>query len=257
MNQNSNVINRRGRFQGVWQIFCYNWPWFVGSAAFKLLTLVVITLLPMPFVLKALLLTAASLAILGATLSLVASHWIYDRSEINRWTWVKRCLPAAPAAWTNIHAGLDESSEPLSDLYGHTARQVLDIYDPTTMTEPAIKRARASHAVTIPCVKAKADCLPLSSDSQDCIFMIFAAHEVRDPVERDQLFAEAARALAPGGRLVLVEHLRDLANAVAFGPGCFHFLPKQEWLRVTVKAGLSLVSEEKITPFVSVFVFEK
>lgn len=256
-NHNDQVSPQRGQYQGVWQIFCYNWPWFVGSAALKVGALAAVLLLPLPALLQVLLLGGATLAVAGAVVSLAAAHWIYDRSEIYRFTWVKRCLPAPPASWVNIHSGLDETSAALARLYPGSKRLVLDIYNPETMTEPAIKRARLRNPSPIPAVAAKVQALPLAPAASDCVFLIFAAHEVRCPREREELFAQLAKALVPGGRVVLVEHLRDLANAAAFGPGYFHFLPRQEWLRVSSLAGFSLVSEEKVTPFVSIFTFEK
>jgi hypothetical protein len=83
------------------------------------------------------------------------------------------------------------------------------------------------------------------------------AHEIRKADERDNFFAEVGRILAVDGRIVLVEHFRDIFNALAFGPGFFHFLPRSEWLRVTAKAGLEVEREKTVTPFVRVLVFRK
>ena len=83
-----------------------------------------------------------------------------------------------------------------------------------------------------------------------------AAHELRAPGALAGALAEARRILVPAGRVVVVEHLRDGANALAFGPGVFHFYPSRRWLEVARAADLSLAVELHLTPFVRAFVFE-
>jgi hypothetical protein len=83
---------------------------------------------------------------------------------------------------------------------------------------------------------------------------ILAIHELRRPGQRAAWFREAKRCLAPGGRVVIVEHPRDLANAVAFGPGIRHFHPLRRWRESWQAAGLVLRDEFRVTPFLRVFV---
>jgi len=51
---------------------------------------------------------------------------------------------------------------------------------------------------------ASIDRLPVSDASQDVVFVLFAAHEIRDADDRVRFFAEARRALAPGGLVAYV-----------------------------------------------------
>lgn len=130
----------------------------------------------------------------------------------------------------------------------------LFFYDPAVQTEPSIARARRAYPhPPVPARPARFDALPLPEADADVALLILAAHEVRTPAGRDALFAEVARVLHPGGQAVLVEHGRDLANALAFGPGVLRFFPPAEWRRVARAAGFSVHRETRITPFVRVF----
>jgi len=82
---------------------------------------------------------------------------------------------------------------------------------------------------------------------------VLAAHEIRSRKGRESLFNEVRRIVAPQGRVVLVEHLRDFIAAITFGPGVFHFFPRREWIDLTC-AAFELEQEFPITSFVRVFV---
>ena len=99
--------------------------------------------------------------------------------------------------------------------------------------------------------------LPAANQTYDTIFLAFTAHEFRRAEARDRLFIESQRVLRDDGRLILVEHLRDTNNFAVFGPGALHFFSKQEWLRSTAPAGLILINDQPITPFVHVLEFGK
>ncbi len=88
-------------------------------------------------------------------------------------------------------------------------------------------------------------------------FLVFAAHELRRAEARVQLFREVRRVLRIGGEMVLLEHLRDGPNFLAFGPGFLHFFPARAWREEAETAGLRLRLQESLTPFVKVFVFRR
>jgi hypothetical protein len=56
---------------------------------------------------------------------------------------------------------------------------------------------------------------------------------------------------------VIVEHLRDAATILAFGPGAWHFARRQDWFDAGTSAGLELVDERRLSPWVRGFVFER
>ena len=134
---------------------------------------------------------------------------------------------------------------------------VVDIYDPAEMTEPSIARARRMYPATEPFVIGTFDHLPLPTGDQDEVFLLFAAHEVRAPERRSQLLRESSRVLKKGGQLLLVEHLRDWPNFLAFGPGFLHFHSQESWRKNIQQAGLTIERENTVTPFVHCFFLKK
>jgi SAM-dependent methyltransferase len=186
--------------------------------------------------------------------SLLAAYWVYDRSGIYDLGWLPGLLREPPRCWVNVHAGLDETSPALQALFPTAESRVLDIHDPASMSEPAIGRARRRGPPPVAPEPANPRRLPLPDASAEAIVLVFAAHEIRDPGVRLAFFRELRRVLDPEGRIVLVEHLRDLANVLVFGPGAWHFLPEREWRRLGRESRLALHRSVRLTPFVRVFV---
>jgi len=246
-----------GKYHGMLQILYYNRPMFAKTGVAALAAIVAVAVLPVPRPLAALVLAGVTAALLWSASSLLVSHWIYDLSPLSRWDWLAGLLPVAPRQWTSLHAGLDETFGALARIFP-TAKSgtVLDFFDAAEMTEPSIVRARKL-ALDQAATPADFRALPLADGSQDAIFLIFAAHELRQAESRRRFFLEIVRALVPGGRAVLVEHVRDGWNFLAFGPGFLHFLPRREWLRLAAAADLAVRKDFRITPFVAVLVLEK
>jgi SAM-dependent methyltransferase len=244
----------RRRWTGLLQVLRYNWHLYALAAAGELAVAGALVALPLPGVPRVVLAGGAIAGSLWSAASVLVSHYVYDRSALYRWDWLRE-LDLTPAAWVNIHAGLDDTSSALTALYGASSARVLDIFDAGTMTEPSIRRARRERS-ELRAEAADFRRLPLVSAGSDAVFLVFAAHELRSREAKVRLFGETARVLRPGGRVVVVEHLRDAWNFAAFGPGFLHFFPGATWRSVMADARLTVRRELSVTPFVHVFVGE-
>jgi len=245
----------RGQFDGVLQIVRYNWTLYIVAVLVSTLVVFLVDVVHPPAALAGLLILGALAAVFWLALSLAVSHYVYDRSDLYRWEWIRDRAAPNPRHVVNIHAGLDETSLALQEMYPAAEVTILDIYDPAEMPEPSIARARREARSALASVNADFRRLPLETASADLVTVIFVAHELRRAASKEAFFREASRVIRPGGRLLLVEHLRDGWNLVAFGPGAFHFFPRQEWLRVAGATGFQLADEFSRTVFVRAFVF--
>ena len=189
--------------------------------------------------------------------SLLVSHYVYDCFPLYDLTWISRTLTRTPQRWVNIHCGFDETSSLLAAIFPDAAGTVIDIFDPRVMTEASIRQARRVNHGGLAAVHARPDDLGLEAESIDAAFCIFAAHELRTHAQRVKLFKEVARALGVGGEFVVIEHLRDWRNFLAFGPGFLHFFSRRAWRRAAAHAGLALRAEFSRTPFVHVFILRR
>jgi len=190
--------------------------------------------------------------------SLLVSWWVYDAAPLYRWQWVPAFLgrnPKLPLRALNIHSGFDESSRTLRQLFPTSSWQSADLFHSLPQREKSIIRARQLYPPDGSAQPAAPHQLPYSTADFAVVALLFAAHELRAARQRRELLAEVRRVLQPGGQLVLVEHVRDAANTLAFGPGVFHFFGAREWERAAAEVGLQLQKTQRHTPFVRAWVF--
>lgn len=152
--------------------------------------------------------------------------------------------------------GLEETTLPLGEVFSGAEGKTLDLYNRAVMTEPAVTRARQPKT-DVAVIAIRPESLPVEDGWAELVVVTLAAHEIRDGQMRARFYQELRRVVSPEGRVVVVEHLRDLAAALAFGPGIFHFFPRREWLRLGSRVGLEVEHERRITPFVRVFVYRR
>jgi len=240
----------RHRWQGLASVLRFNWPVFTGAGLLVLALLAAASWLANPLGAWVWL---PALGALGALLlSLLATAYAYDLGGLYRLGWLDPHLEGVDRA-ANVHAGFDETSILLRHRYPNLELAILDFHDPERHTEPSIARARRVAPSPPGTLAANSDALPLPSSSQPRILVILAAHEIRDPGERTRFLAELRRCLARDGRILLVEHLRDLANVVAYQFGAWHFHSRADWLTRFREAGLVPVGERRLNRLITCF----
>jgi SAM-dependent methyltransferase len=235
----------RGRFQGVRQILLFHWKMYLAAALGAVIAIAVAPRFGW----------VAGPALVWIVASIAVSHYVYDRSPLYGMDWLRGCLPQDPRAWVQLHAGLEETSGAITEMFPAASGKILDIFDPAEMTEPSIARARRVERISSPPANWRA--LPIDAGSCDVAFLIFTAHEFRRRTSREQFFGEVARALRANGDLIVVEHLRDWANFLAFGPGFLHFLPARAWRDAADAGGFAIRNCLRVTPFVRVFAMRR
>ena len=234
-------------------ILRFNWPYYVVASI-----ILVASITGLFFWTKTLFLFG-SIAAFGASYfllgSLGASHLIYDRSDLYRWTWFNRTTREGPVRNIVVcHCGFDEVSTELQKIFDASQFQILDHFDIEQITEPSIRRARRMYPLIEGTMASPYDAWPILNESIDLIMGLLAIHELRSEEERTAWFKEGKRCLRKGGQIILAEHVRDPANFLAFGPGFLHFHSVSGWRRCWENAGLQLIDEFRITPFVRIFV---
>jgi SAM-dependent methyltransferase len=195
-------------------------------------------------------------AVAWSLLSLLVSYYVYDRSELVAARWLPALLSQSRNGWATVHAGLDAELD-LSSVLADRCLARLDIFEAALMTSSSIARARALTSVHEQTTACSARHLALEDESCANVIVAFTAHEIRDRAAREAFFDELRRALVPGGRAVIVEHVRDCANFLAFGLGYLHFAPRREWLRLGAHARLSVAAEVRVTPWVMALALER
>lgn len=244
----------RGPFQGVINVARFNWHFYLlaGVLALSILTAGNYFNLAISYVYAACL-----LVIIPLLLSLFVTYYAYDRSDLYKFDWLDDLDISRIGRFLNINAGFDETSILLSAKYPGSALCAFDFYDAGNHTEVSIKRARKAYGRFGDTARISTSNLPVQDNFADNIFVIFAAHEIRDAAERVSLFRELHRSSTISGKIVVTEHLRDAPNFFAYSIGAFHFLPRSAWCETFRDAGLEIRNELKITPFITTFVLEK
>jgi SAM-dependent methyltransferase len=244
----------RTRLQGVTNIVRFNWPFYLFTfLIFDALIFYCFT--PVPFLFQTEVRYFTFLFILPVIISLLVSFQVYDNSGLYDLDWLPKNDPGK--VLVNINAGFDETSAILCKRYKNSQLKIFDFYDPEKHTEVSIERARNAYPPYEGTLKITTNSVPLQNESADTVYLIFAAHEIRNNGERIAFFRELHRILKPNGQLIIAEHLRDAPNFLAYTVGFFHFLPISDWHFTFSNSGFKILEHKKHTPFVNIFILQK
>jgi hypothetical protein len=246
---------QRHPLQGVWNIVRFNYEFFIVAMLVVMSSgyLGVEAASPLISILGLLVATGT---ILSTFVSLGVSWYIYDASPLYSLTWLDPLLPTLTGAALNIHAGFDETSALLQQRYSGFSIDIIDFYDPAHHTERSIRRARRTYPPFPGTRTASSMNLELPTNYYQVVFLILAVHEIRNEAERITFFSQLKSSLVADGKVIVVEHARDMANFFAYTIGFFHFLPVRQLINDFTAAGLRITHQARLTPWIRVYSLE-
>ena len=243
---------KRKKFQGVINILSFNRHFYVfGLSVFALLFAS-----RLYFNWQGTIFWIVIIAFLyGLIMPLLVSAYVYDFSGFYDFNWLNNQIKNEEGLKliVNINAGFDETSFIIKNKFPNSDLKVFDFYNARQHTEPAIKRARKVSLVYPDTSEIASNRIPLNDNSADIIFLLSAVHEIRSQKEKVQFLKECNRLCKPGGKVIMVEHLRDIPNFLAFSVGFTHFFSRSTWRSAFENAGFSSFNETKFTAFMSIF----
>jgi SAM-dependent methyltransferase len=191
----------------------------------------------------------------GFIMPLIVSAYVYDFSGYYNFHWLNDIIHNADniKLAININAGFDETSFIIKRNLPGSDLKVFDFYNARQHTEPAIKRARKVSLVYPGTQQISSAAIPVNDNIVDVVFLLSAVHEIRSHKEKVQFLKECHRICKAGGQVIMVEHLRDFPNFLAFTVGFTHFFSRSAWKKAFEQAGFSSFHETKFTPFMSIF----
>jgi SAM-dependent methyltransferase len=245
-------MEKRRKFQGVLNILSFNRHFYV----FGLLALAFLfasrLFIQWPNLFFWLIVAAF---IYGLVMPLIVSAYVYDFSGYYNFHWLAKLVSNSERInlITTINAGFDETSFIIKNKFPGSDLRVFDFYNAKQHTEPAIIRARKVSLVYPNTQSISSNLIPLGDNTVDLVFLLSAVHEIRSHDEKVQFLKECHRICKPTGKIIMVEHLRDFPNFVAFSVGFTHFFSRSVWKNAFQQAGFASCRETKFTPFMSIF----
>lgn len=243
---------QRKKFQGVLNILSFNRHFYVIGLGALTLLFATQYLAEWPHLLFW---GIVSIFLYGLLMPLVVSAYVYDFSGYYQFRWLIKFIRDQERIKlvANINAGFDETSFIIREKFPRSDLKVFDFYDAERHTEPAIKRARKVSLTYPNTQQIASNSIPLRDSKVDIVFLLSAVHEIRSHAEKVSFLKECHRICKHDGKVIMVEHLRDFPNFLAFSVGFTHFFSRSAWHRAFQDAGFSTFRETKFTPFMSVF----
>ncbi len=243
---------KRRKFQGVLNILSFNRHFYVFGLGALAILFASHLLIKWPDTVFGLIIAAF---LYGLLMPLIVSAYVYDFSGFYQFHWLKNIIrdDEGVKLIVNINAGFDETSFIIKNKFPQSDLKVFDFYNAKQHTEPAIKRARKVTLLYPNTQQIASNSIPLKDNTVDIIFLLSAVHEIRLQEEKVQFLKECYRLCKPDGKVIMVEHLRDFPNFLAFSVGFTHFFSRSVWKNAFERAGFTSFRESKFTPFMSVF----
>jgi len=243
----------RKPLQGIRNIVYFNWHFYVLFGMFFLLGIVLLLYIDSVF-LQVGIVVALIFGTYSLLASLIVSMYVYDFTIVYQLPWISE--DKSSLRILNIHAGFDETSPVIQMKRPSSEITICDFYQPTKQTEISIERARKKYPQPN-ATFIQSSFLPFEDQSIDEVYVIFAAHEIRDNAEREAFFKEIYRVLVPGGKAYITEHVRGLANSLAYTVGVFHFFTEKNWLSNFKKSQFNKIEKIPFTPFITTYKLDK
>jgi len=245
-------MEERRKFQGVINILSFNRHYYIFGVMALVILVLSQWLIQWP---QAIFWIVIAAFLYGLIAPLLISAYVYDFSGFYEFSWMNEMQKnlTDKKLIISINAGFDETSFILANKFPGTELRVFDFYNSKQHTEPAIVRARKVSTVYPNTQHIESGSIPLNNQSADIIFLLSAVHEIRSHEEKIMFLKECHRACKTSGEVVMVEHLRDFPNFLAFSVGFTHFFSKSTWQNAFESAGFSTFQERKFTPFISIF----
>jgi SAM-dependent methyltransferase len=243
---------KRRKLQGVLNILSFNRHFYVLGLAVLALLFTSRLFIQWPGIVFLLVIVAF---LYGLLMPLIVSAFVYDLSGFYHFNWLDSQVKDMTGinVIVNINAGFDETSFIIKNKFPHADLKVFDFYNAKRHTEPAIKRARKVSTVYPNTQQIESSSIPLKEKTVDIVFLLSAVHEIRSQEEKILFLKECHRICKPEGKVIMVEHLRDFPNFLAFTIGFTHFFSRSTWKNAFKSAGFSSFQETKFTAFMSIF----
>ncbi|MGV3636381.1 MAG: hypothetical protein ACO1NQ_01915 [Flavobacteriales bacterium] len=237
----------------MWNVVRFNWPKYIFGLCVVAASFLCAILFPS---LGSVAYAIGLLALVAVLVPLVATHFIYDRSNLYGMPWLYLMGPAEPRHVLNLNAGFDESSVILRTRYPRSVLTVVDLFDATLCTEPSIARARRAYPPYPGTLALEDNELRSPQRSVDLAVAFLSLHEIRTHEDRVEILKYIGRALSDEGRLVVTEHVRDLANILAFSIGVMHFHSERSWAKAFQDADLRVVHSHRTAGFITTYILQ-
>lgn len=174
--------------------------------------------------------------------SLWAAHQLYDNKAI-RDTFFELGDVSPDEKLVHISLGRRQMAVDLSRRLTTGRVIVIDVYNAQLTPSRALARAQrpTSHPEQDPRLSwrdGRINLLPLPDSSVSVVTMNQAASEFWQEGDRDCLFSEIERILAPGGRLLMSERVRSKTNLLVMGPAGIRLKSADFWNQMLAKSGL-------------------